>query len=155
MAEPGDGLRDLFAIDQGDDLLAGRRLSTRQVSVRGPDHRAARVADSAEEDVGASGTVRRGEHMPGAGDVGDAGQVKGGAIGKRDGAAWSPVPVCPDVTVTSVPRISTKLVGVSVLPTLRPATVSLNASKPGSARLPARAEERERVAGSWGNVELQ
>ena len=45
MAEPGDGLRDLLAIDQGDDLLARTQLLDRQFPVRGPDHRAARVAD--------------------------------------------------------------------------------------------------------------
>ena len=45
MAEPGDGLGDLPAIDQGDHLLARAQLLDRQFPLRGPDHRAARVAD--------------------------------------------------------------------------------------------------------------
>ena len=48
MAEPRDGLRDLLAIDQGDDLLARAQLLDRQFPVRRADHRAARVADGIE-----------------------------------------------------------------------------------------------------------
>ena len=45
MAEPLDGLRDLFAIDERDDLLAGAQRLHRQFAVGGADHRAAGVAD--------------------------------------------------------------------------------------------------------------
>ena len=65
MAEPRDGLRDLLAIDQGDDLLAGTQRLDRQFPVRGPDHRAARVADgldhvAVDDDEGARETRLQG-----------------------------------------------------------------------------------------------
>ena len=51
MAEPRDGLRDLLAIDQGNDLLARSQLLDRQFAVRRPDHRAARVAGNKGADA--------------------------------------------------------------------------------------------------------
>ena len=64
MAEPGDGLRDLLAIDQGDDLLARAQLLDRQFPVRGPDHRAARVADSLDHVTGRNeGCPSNGRHV--------------------------------------------------------------------------------------------
>ena len=61
MAEPCDGLRDLLAIDQGNDLPARTQVLDRQFPVGGPDHRAARVADGldsvgAGNDEGVRGT---------------------------------------------------------------------------------------------------
>jgi len=96
---PSQGLRDLFSIDQGDNLLARAQLLHRKFAIRRADHRAAHVADSAEEDVGASGTVRLGEHMPGRGGISDGGQVKGVTIGKRDDAGVTCASL-PHVTVT-------------------------------------------------------
>ena len=129
-----------FAIDQGDDLLARTQRLDRQFPVRGPDHRAARVADSAEENVGAGpGFVRRGEHMPAPEPLVMPVKFRT-APSDRTTVPASPKPTCPDVTVTvGSPSMSTKFVGVRVLPTLRPTIASSNplAALPVSASAPA------------------
>ena len=92
--------------------------------------------------------------MPGPGGVGDAGQGKGVAIGKRDGAAGACacLPRCDsDASAENIDEIGRRYSAADI----EAGHANIVCLEADQCEIAGRAEERERVASSWGNVELQ